>query len=176
MLSNRFFPARRAAGYEWGMKPLTVKKYVGLMTRYHWSYRRSVSESTRVEIRGKTDKMDVPAEVAQLVEQWSEELGTVSPREFPWKLAADTSFQPARTNSLAATSSCECGEQAALILHSIDSGTPAKITSRDRAALIKLSPSGWRPARNPCSGGDDNRSISRRTRAADSRSDDVDRP
>ncbi|MDQ2912805.1 MAG: hypothetical protein M3T56_06065, partial [Chloroflexota bacterium] len=43
------------------------------------------------------------AEVAQLVEQWSEELRTVSPSEFLWKLAADTCFQPTRTNSLAAT-------------------------------------------------------------------------
>src|SRR2546427_435584 len=47
---------------------------------------------------------------------------------------------------------------------------PSKITSRDRARLIRLISSGGRPARDPCSGGDDNTSISRRTRAADSRS------
>ena len=37
LLSKRFLPDRRAAGYECGINPFVVKKYVGLITRHHWS-------------------------------------------------------------------------------------------------------------------------------------------
>ena len=39
----------------------------------HWSNMRSKSQLVAFEFRNKTDRIAFPAEVAQLVEQWSEE-------------------------------------------------------------------------------------------------------
>src|SRR5713226_915581 len=72
-------------------------------------------------------------------------------------------------------------EQIVSLLHGLASaaGRPHSFFARSTPACRrKLHPeigrgwtsSGGRPARKPCSGGDDNTSISRRTRAADSRS------
>ena len=69
----------------------------------HWSNMRSKSHLVAFEFRSKTDRIAFPAEVAQLVEQWSEELRSISLREFPNKRAADTCIESLETNSFAAT-------------------------------------------------------------------------
>ena len=69
----------------------------------HWSNMRSKSHLVAFEFRSKTDRIEFPAEVAQLVEQWSEEPRSTSLPKFPNKLAPDTRFQGFESNSLAAT-------------------------------------------------------------------------
>ena len=49
------------------------------------------------------NRIEFPAEVAQLVEQWSEELRSTSFHGFSKKLAPDTCFTTFGSNSLAAT-------------------------------------------------------------------------
>ena len=64
---------------------------------------RSVLTLSAFEFPNKTDRIEFPAEVAQLVEQWSEEPRSISLREFPNKLARDTRFEALEKNSFAAT-------------------------------------------------------------------------
>jgi hypothetical protein len=69
----------------------------------HWSSFAGSSRPATSENANDFDRMSLSAEVAQLVEQWSEEPRSTSAREFPNKLERDTGFRPSKANSLAAT-------------------------------------------------------------------------
>src|SRR6266851_8652004 len=56
----------------------------------HWACVRSKSRELGLEFGSRTDRIEFPAEVAQLVEQWSEESRSASLIEFLRESATDT--------------------------------------------------------------------------------------